>query len=118
MTKFGNIPTPRGGYKFASKKEAERYSQLLLLLAAGEISDLEVHPKYVLQPSFKVGKATRRKIEYVGDFRYRENGRVVVEDVKGWDERKREFRTTAVFDMKAKMLEYNYPEIELRIVAA
>jgi hypothetical protein len=43
----------------------------------------------------------------VADFRYHENGRLVVEDTKGME--------TAVFKIKAKLFRYRYPTIELRI---
>lgn len=63
------------GRFFASKAEARRGEELALLERAGEISNLEY------QPVFKL--FDRPKITYTADFRYTENGREVVEDVKG-----------------------------------
>jgi hypothetical protein len=49
-------------------------------------------------------------ITYVCDFRYIEDGREIVEDVKGV--------STALFRVKEKLFRYRYPQIELRIVKA
>lgn len=66
-----------GGHSFDSKKEARRYGELKLLMRAGEISDLEVHPRYALTVSGeRIGHA-----EF--DFRYRtKSGLLVIEDCK------------------------------------
>jgi hypothetical protein len=86
------------GIRFDSKKEANRYKELRLLVAAGSIKDLVLQPRYLLQDSFKdaMGKK-HRKIEYVSDFEYFdcELGRTIVEDVKG-------FRTD-VYRIKKKL---------------
>ncbi len=64
------------GIRFGSKDEARRYQELLLLQRAGEITDLEVHPKFpLLVAGTLVGS-------YEADFRYKKRGKVVVEDVK------------------------------------
>lgn len=79
------------GYTFDSKVEARRYEQLKLLERAGEIRRLEIHPRYQVVPASMQGKA----VYYVADFTYREipenaetwaeeQGRWVVEDVKGF----------------------------------
>lgn len=75
--KYGNEPVTIGGMRFASKREAARYATLLYAEMAGEISDLECQPRFRLEVNgVKV-------CEYRGDFRYRRNGQVVIEDVKG-----------------------------------
>lgn len=75
--KFGAIPTVVDNIRFASKAEAARYVQLKLLLKAGEITDLELQPKYpLLVCGIKIGS-------YVGDFEYTEGEVRVTEDVKG-----------------------------------
>ena len=95
------------GIVFASKREATRYQELKLMEKCGDITDLELQPRYKFEPGFS----------YVGDFRYREhavvNGRgnydrLVVEDVKGVE--------TEVFRLKRKCMAYYYPDVELRIV--
>jgi hypothetical protein len=62
---------------FASQKEARRFVRLLWDLKEGEITDLEVHPAYVLHAFGGEPVA-----KYVADFRYRKNGVIVIEDVK------------------------------------
>ena len=96
MTKYGAKRTTVNGHTFASKKEAARYQELRLLERAGHITGLELQPRYELQPSFKHGGKTIRAITYVADFRYYEDGALVVEDAKGMQ--------TQMFRMKRKML--------------
>lgn len=70
--------TEVNGYVFASKREAARYQDLLLLERAGEIESLELQPKYdFIVNGIKVGRFT-------GDFRYVEDGQLIVEDSKGY----------------------------------
>ena len=92
---------------FDSKGEYQRYHELLVLQNAGAIQNLSRQPRFVLQPAFKRHGKTIRKIEYVADFTYSENGKQVVEDFKGFK--------TAVFCLKEKLFQYQYPDIELRI---
>lgn len=97
------------GIKFDSQKEGNRYLELKLLQRAGEIKDLKIHPRYLLQPSFEKNGKKYRKIEYVADFAYTEkNGNLVVEDTKGVQ--------TETFKIKHKLFEYRYPDLELRII--
>ena len=110
-SKFRNVKTSVDGYTFDSKAEARRYGELKRLVAYGKISDLRVHPRYVLQAAFKDrhGK-THRAISYEADFEYREGDALVVEDVKG--------TRTAVFNIKEKMFLKLYPSLDLRVVEA
>lgn len=82
--KYGNKKTVVDGITFDSRKEAKRYQELKLLEKAGEIKDLRRQVKYELIPSQKInGKVVERKVEYVADFVYLQNGDIVVEDTKG-----------------------------------
>jgi hypothetical protein len=54
------------GWRFASKGEAARYEELLLLGAAGELRNLELQPRFPLRVN-GVEVST-----YVADFRYDE----------------------------------------------
>jgi hypothetical protein len=107
--KYGNKKVEVDGSTFDSKAEARRYEQLKLMLRAGAISELQLQPKYELQPAYRdrTGKH-QRAITYSADFAYVENGGVVVEDVKGME--------TEVFKIKAKMVRYRYPDIDFRLV--
>lgn len=97
-SKYNAIPTYVNGIRFASKREAARYSQLLFRLQAGEITDL------TLQPAFKFPCG----IKYIADFKYTENGKPVYEDVKGME--------PPAFKLKKKCFKYHYPQEDLRIV--
>ena len=108
MSKYRNKKTQIGMYVFDSIAESKRYKELALLEKAGQIKGLELQPKFLLQEGFKKNGKTYRKIEYIADFMYIENGKVIIEDVKGMK--------TDVFKLKRKMFEYKYPEFELRIV--
>lgn len=107
-SKYKNKKTQIDMYIFDSTKEAKRYRELKLLEMAGEISNLELQPRFLLQESFKKNGKTYRKIEYVADFKYIEKGKTKVEDVKGLQ--------TDVFKIKHKLFEKKYPELELRII--
>ena len=108
QSKYNNKKTQIDMYVFDSAKEAKRYKELKLLERAGEISNLELQPRFILQDSFKKNGRTYRKIEYVADFKYIEKGKIIVEDVKGIQ--------TDVFKIKHKLFEKIYPELELKII--
>jgi len=85
--KYNAKRTTVGSITFDSKREAKRYSALLLLECAGRISDLERQVRYELAPSVKIeGEARRRPaLRFTADFRYwcRLTGKTIVEDSKG-----------------------------------
>lgn len=108
MNKYRNKKVIVDEKEFDSKREGNRYKELKLLERAGEIKDLELQPRFLLQDSFKKNSRTFRKIEYVADFKYIENGKTIVEDVKGMQ--------TDVFKLKHKIFEKVYPDLELRII--
>lgn len=106
--KYNAKKTMFDGIQFDSQKEAFRYGELKLLERAGEIAELELQPRFLLQEGFTDSKGKRRrKIEYVADFQYIENGKIVVEDSKGFK--------TDVFKIKEKLLLKKYPEIDFRL---
>lgn len=65
--------------KHASRKEARRAQELALMQKCGLISDLEEQVKFELIPK----QPGERAVTYTADFRYRQDGRIVVEDAKG-----------------------------------
>lgn len=100
-SKYGNKKVVIDGIKFDSKKEAIRYSELMLLEKTGEITDLKLQQRYILQESFKIDGKTIRAITYIADFTYKDkNGDLVVEDVKGMK--------TQVYNIKRKMFAKRY----------
>lgn len=78
------------GITFDSEKEGNRYLELKLLVRAGEISDLELQPKFPLTINDKPvliksqGYPNGRKAGYKADFKYYDcrHKKWVVEDVK------------------------------------
>ncbi len=121
-TKLNNRVVCIDGIEFQSVKEGKRYSELKLLERAGKISDLEMQKTYELIPAqyetvetgefyqrgAKKGQAKTKQIcieqsvVYKADFVYKENGNLVVEDVKGF--RDPASATYAKFVLKRKMM--------------
>lgn len=109
MSKYHNSKVDYAGHTFDSLAERDRYKELQLLEYNGDITGLEVHPAFELQPAFsKNGKRTRA-INYEADFSYFENGEKKIEDLKG--------KETDLFKLKAKMFDYRYPELKLTIIS-
>ena len=101
--KFNNVPTKRNGIKFDSKKEANRFEELMLLQEAGEIADLKLQPQFTLQESYVTTEGERiRAIRYVADFSYWQRGEPVVEDVKS------KATATAQYKMKKKLMQERF----------
>jgi Protein of unknown function (DUF1064). len=73
------------GIEFHSIAEGKRYVDLKLLERGGQIKNLSLQPKFLLQEGFvnvHTGKK-EREIAYIADFQYDEGDKTVVEDVKG-----------------------------------
>lgn len=110
--KYSARKTSVFGIKFDSQKEANRYLVLKSRLDNNEITDLVIHPKFVLVDGFTDNQGNRqRAITYSADFEYLRDGEIVVEDVKGG-----KATQTAVFRIKKKLFLKRYPEITFRIV--
>ena len=93
MSKYGNrkIKAP-DGQVFDSVKEFHRWGCLRLLERAGKIKDLKRQVKYELIPK----QEGERACTYIADFTYYENGKLVVEDCKGY--------ATEAFKLKKKLM--------------
>ncbi len=109
MNKFNAKKTPHDGYIFDSGKECQRYKDLRLLEYAEKITDLTVHPKFILQDGFMWRGKKIRPITYTADFMYQEGGITIVEDVKSVATQ------TQLFKVKVKMFKYKYPELVFRV---
>lgn len=94
---------------FDSKKEAQRYDELMLMLKSGAIRDLKLQPQFTIQEAYTTQEGNRvRAIRYQADFSYERetepdcNGAthwlLVVEDVKS------EATKTRVYEIKKKLL--------------
>ena len=102
-TKYNNKKITVNGQVFDSKKEANRYKELLLLEKAGAIKDLRMQVKFTLIPAQRdeaTGKVVERECSYKADFVYSEGDKTVVEDVKG-------FRTKE-YIIKRKLMLWRY----------
>lgn len=74
---------------FASEKEAARFRELDLLQRAGQITGLRCQVQFELIPKQKRADGNwEHPCTYVADFVYRDGCKVVVEDVKGYDDSK------------------------------
>jgi hypothetical protein len=88
MKRFGKYRAVKAncnaGHTHDSKREAVRCNELHILEAAGEISDLTIHPQYWFVINGRQLKHPNgRRVGYKSDFEYIENGMLVTEDVKG-----------------------------------
>lgn len=102
MSKYRAIPTEVNGIRFASKKEASVYMELMLAERSGEISRLELQPRYdITINGIYCG-------HYKADFRFFSKKGVEVWDVKG-------FRTP-VFKLKKRIVEALYPGVVIKEV--
>lgn len=108
--KYHANKTTVDGIVFDSKKEANRYQELLMMERAGQIKDLRRQVRYLLQEGF-IGISGKlvRPIFYVADADYYDDGRHIVEDVKSPATRK-----IKSYQIKRKMFEKRYSEIEFR----
>jgi len=81
--KYGNKPTESHRIKFDSKKEANRYNELIELQNLSQIEDLRLQVHFTLQEQFKTAEGeTVRAVTYIADFTYYQDGEYIVEDVK------------------------------------
>lgn len=115
--KYRNRKTVVDGIVFDSAKEAIRYQELKMLQKAGVIQNLRLQVPYEIIPEQrevsdevyskglkkgqpKPGRILERKVEYIADFVYTEDGQTVVEDVKGY----RDGGSYKVFVLKRKLM--------------
>ncbi len=84
---------------FHSKKEMNRFCELLILVKANLISELSIQESFLLQEAF----GDEREIKYFADFMYLEKGEWVVEDVKGLK--------TDMYIQKRKLFKYKFRNI-------
>jgi hypothetical protein len=111
-SKYGNKHVRIDGILFDSQAEGRRYQELKLLVAAGEIRDLQVHPKFPISPAGRdrwTHKAIRART-YEADFQYIEDGHIVAEDIKG--------ARTQLFSLKWDIVRLRFPNVEFRLVKA
>lgn len=93
--KYRNVKVDFMNIKFDSKKEAARYSKLLMLQKAGLISEIELQPRFdIVVNGVKCGF-------YKADFRItNKDGSVRIEDAKGVK--------TSTYALKKRLVEAIY----------
>jgi hypothetical protein len=96
--KYGNKKTTVDGIVFDSKKEAERYQDLILAMKYKKISALQLQIKFPLIVNDQI------VANYIADFVYLdESGKKIVEDVKSEITRK-----NPVYRLKLKLMKAIY----------
>jgi hypothetical protein len=90
------------GFKFDSEMEHQYYLDLKRRFEDGSIKDLQIHPKFELQPAFTKNGKTWKPIHYEADFQFYDlvHAKVRVVDVKGM--------VLPEFEIHRKMFEYHY----------
>lgn len=107
-SKYHNVKTVMLGIEFDSKKEAQRYFDLSILLKAGQITELKRQVSFVVCPKVPGVKGSKER-KYIADFVYFENGKHVIEDVKSPITKK-----NPVYSLKKQLVQFNYPDYEFR----
>lgn len=104
-SKYHAKKTVVDGIEFDSAKEAKRFTKLREMQEAGRIQGLRLQVPYEILPSFECDGVKYRGMKYVADFVYYRDGKVVVEDCKGFK--------TAEYKLKKKLMAYiNHVNIE------
>ena len=105
--KYKNKKVSVNGKIFDSKKEANRYYELIKMQQAGLIKDLETQKKFLLLDTFRKNGKTYKQINYYADFVYTSvyEKKTIVEDVKGY--------RTEVYKIKKKLFEFIYPNLTI-----
>lgn len=112
-SKYGAKKTKVDEIIFDSRAEAKRYRELMLLKRAGEVTEVELQPSYVLMPGFK-HKATGKRVQaitYKADFLVTyADGHQEIEDVKGF--------INQVYALKKKLFMRAYPDLQIKEISA
>lgn len=102
-SKYHAKRTSVDGIVFDSKREADRYLVLKSMEEDGTIEDLRRQVRYELVPAFDVDGKHYRPVFYVADFVYVEDGKEVIEDVKGM--------RTDTYRLKSKLFARRYGKV-------
>lgn len=114
--KHNNKKVKIDGIVFDSKAEGRRYDELKFRQKVGDISSLICHPKFDLQPSFKKNGKTIQAITWSADFSYWFDGKRIIEDVKPWNKKRKEWVIEPAAHLRHKMFEFKYPDLTIVFV--
>lgn len=97
-SKYNNVKESYGTLKFDSKKERQRFEELMLMREQGLIHNLKLQHNFTLREGYTTPEGERiRGTTYKADFTYYDdNGTFHIEDVKGVP--------TDVYKLKKKMM--------------
>lgn len=108
-SKYCNHRVEVDGQEFDSKREYQRYCELLPLSESGAIQNFTRQKNFELIPKVeKMGPKTKATY-YRADFYYVENGVEVVEDVKSPGT-----KDDKVYLLKKKLMMWRFPQIDFR----
>ena len=97
---------------FDSKREAKRYDELYLLLKTKRISNLMLQPEFLLMDTQRHNSITYPKVKYVADFKYIQNDKTIVEDVKSdFTSKDKTYRVKIKWFLSLYGKEINFKEI-------
>ena len=106
--KYNAVKTEFDGIKFASKKEAEYYKNLLLLKQAGEVIEIVLQPEFELQEGYVKDGKKIRPIKYIADFLVvYKDGHIEIIDTKG-------YRKDKVYLLKKKLFHYKFKGLTIK----
>jgi len=91
-------------YYFDSIKESLHFELLYNMLISKKITNLILQPEFEILPSIKWNNKTLKKIKYIADFSYEQNGIKYIVDVKGY--------RTDVYKLKMRLFLMKYSEYQ------
>ena len=102
QSKYKNKKIESEGQKFDSRKEYNRYLELMIYQESGVIQDLKRQVPFVIcnKVTDENGKTIQRESKYIADFTYLKDGKLVVEDAKGY--------RTDLYKLKKKLMLERY----------
>jgi len=111
--KYHNQRTTRGNLTFDSKKEAQRFDTLKLLLDAGEIRNLKLQCDFTLQEAYTTPDGERvRAIRYKADFAYERNTMPDAQGQAYWAKAVEDVKSSATktkdYIIKRKLMQERY----------
>ena len=108
-SKYNNKKPEKYERKWDSQMELEYYEYLLQLKEQGQVIDIELQPKFLLQDKYIYKGKTVRKMEYIADFKVTySDGSIIVWDTKGM--------VLNDFKLKFKILRFKYNDMDFRLV--
>lgn len=106
---YNNKKARYDGILFHSKMESMYYRRLQGLKKKGIVVEVELQPQFILLPTIHKSKRKFLQTKYIADFKVTyADGRIEIVDVKGKQDK--------VFQLKRKMFEFFYPDLELSVV--